>query len=251
MPNKDFGGLRFLAPQGRFKPSLMFTKDHIIAATVCIAVVLVALLLTRNHRLNTFTVRIFAVFITLLEVFKITVSFVYNDLALDSWFPLSYCGLFIFALWMSGFGKGCIKDIGDSFIAYGCTIGGLAFLIFPTTSLMLYPIWHYFSLYSLLFHTLMIFFGIKYLKDEDTFNFRKMLRFSLFIIAFAIPATILNHCFDSNLMNLSQPFNIPIAFVQGLYQTSGLLYSIYVLINFLLIPLVTAFLSRKIKFKSK
>ena len=62
---------------------------------------------------------------------------------IDSWFPLSFCGLFIYALWICGFGKGIIKEAAQCYITCGAFFAGLAFLFIPATSLMSFPIFHY------------------------------------------------------------------------------------------------------------
>lgn len=243
-------GYYVFAPQGRFEPCGMFTFDHIVASIICIILIIVSLTLYKKGLIKvpiSNIIRFCAISLTCLEIIKIAHSFIYGDIYLDAWFPLSYCGLFIFALWMAGFGEKRSKRIGEIFIAYGCPFAGVAFLIFPTTSLMLYPIWHYFSLYSLLFHSLMIFVGIILLFKENRFSKNDFLYYAFFVIVFATPAIVLNTLFNCNLMNLREPYNIPIDVIQLMYTFSEALYTIAVIVVYMLIPLVVAFVSKKIK----
>lgn len=240
----------FFAPQGRYEACGMFTTPHLIAAFTAIALVFVLLMLYKKGlfapEIGKLT-RSLAIIVTILELIKISHSFLYGDLYLDAWFPLSYCGLFIFALWMASFGTNIIGKIGRIFIAYGCPFAGLAFLIFPTTSLMNFPVWHYFSIYSLLFHFLMIYLGVIYLFNEESFGPKTFCCYSLFVIFFAIPAISLNCAFDSNLMNLHEPYNIPIQLIQNLYSFSSVLYTIVVIFLYMLIPIIVAAVFKKFK----
>ncbi|MBE6692739.1 MAG: hypothetical protein E7586_05405 [Ruminococcaceae bacterium] len=247
-------GFYFFAPNGRFEPCGMFTLPHFTAIFICIALISIGLILFhRNHsekRMNVL-LRSSAIVLTVLELLKISHSFIYGDFHLDAWFPLSYCGLFIFAVWMAGFGKNRAKRIGEAYITYGCVIAGVGFLIFPTTSLMSFPIWHYFSLYSLFFHSLMIFTGIIFLHKEKRLNKTTLLYYDSFIFGFSVPAIALNCIFGCNLMNLREPYNIPIEFLQNMYNSIPLLYTCLVMSVYLSIPLIIGGMCGKLKFHGK
>ncbi len=227
----------------------MFSSAHIISASIYfIAAVFLALIFIKkvNSPLRTLY-RTSAVSLTVLETLKIAHSFIYGDYYLDAWFPISYCGLLIFALWFAGFGKSYLKLAGESFIAYGCPIAGIIFLIFPTTSLMSFPIWHYFSLYSLLFHGVMIFLGIIQLSTETKLTLRKYTSYIFFVSSFSIISIILNSIFECNLMNLREPYNVPVELIQNVYSFSVYAYTLMVVTVYILIPLIVGFICNKIK----
>ncbi|MBR5285666.1 MAG: YwaF family protein [Clostridia bacterium] len=253
--NEYYFGYYFYAPQGRFEPCGMFTIEHIVTAIFCLLAVMFALVFLNKKKVaetvNIKIVRFFAVFLTILEVIKITHSFIYGDLHLDAWFPLSYCGLFIYALWMAGYGKGKIKRCGAVFISYGCAFAGLMFLIFPTTSLMLFPIWHYFSIYSLLFHSVMMFIGTRLLITERKFNWATYFYYFIYVLFFAIISITMNYINGCNLMNLREPYNIPIQLLQDIYNTFSPAYTIIGLIIYMLVPLLIAWIFGKFKEKKK
>ena len=50
-----------------------------------------------------------------------------------------YCGIFIYSLWLSGYGKGKWRRMGDSFLAGASMIAGATYLVFPATALTIYP----------------------------------------------------------------------------------------------------------------
>ena len=60
---------------------------------------------------------------------------------------------------LSSFAKGKLKRVGDVFLATGGIIGGIVFMILPTTSLPAYPMLHIVSLHSFLYHGTMVYLG--------------------------------------------------------------------------------------------
>ncbi len=249
MPQDYYLGYYFYAPRGRFEACGMFSSSHIISASICfiVAIVSAVLFIKKSNISLRILYKISAVLLTLLEVIKIAHSFIYGDYYLDAWFPISYCGLLIFALWFAGFGKSFLKTAGEAFIAYGCPIAGIIFLIFPTTSLMSFPIWHYFSLYSLLFHGVMIFLGIVQLNKESRLSINNYASYICFVALFSIISIILNSIFNCNLMNLREPYNIPVELIQNVYSFSKHAYTLMVVTVYILIPLIVGFLANKIK----
>ncbi len=242
MPSDYYIGYYFFAPEGRFKPCGMFTKSHIFALLICVSVIILSLTLTKN-RMNGISVSRFtkslAVILTVLEAIKISHSFLNGNTRLDAWFPLSFCGLFILALYMSGFGKSWIRQMGDVYIAFGAPVAGLTFLISPSTSLMNFPVWHYLSLYSLGYHSLMIFTGVVYLKNGLKLNKKSYSHYFKFFAVFSATAIVLNAVFGSNLMILRKPYNIPVAFIQQIYMESPIIYTFFAISIYLILPLVT------------
>lgn len=253
--NGYYFGYYFYSPQGRFEPCGMFTASHITTAFLCLAVVISMLLIFCKRPFDEFhkqrLSRKMAILLTVLEIIKITHSFIFGDYHLDAWFPLSYCGLFIFALWMAGYGKGRIKRAGEVFIAYGCAFAGVCFLIFPTTSLMLFPIWHYFSVYSMFFHTAMIYVSVRFLLKEPIFTKNTYLYYIGFVALFAFISIVMNCIFGCNLMNLREPFNIPIQVLQDIYNSFQPAYTAIGMIIYMLVPLITAAVFGKFSLKSK
>ena len=145
--------------------------------------------------------------------------------------------MFIYALWLSGYGKGVFKKLGDAFIIMGALLGGIGFLIFPTTSLMRYPIWHYLCLYSLFFHTAMIYLSFMYLKQQKTLVNRKTyVYFSVYFMIGAMISIILNVLFGSNIMLLREPFNVPFAFVHEIQKHSQVAYTLLAMLAYLVGP---------------
>lgn len=218
----------------------MFTAPHLISLFLCLAAVCVALYFSRNISKENITkvTRIFAYVFTVLEFIKIIYKFSYGYTEqLDFWLPLSFCSLFIYALWLSGYGRGLAKKLGDAFIVGGCFTGGFTFLIIPATSLMDYPIYHFLSMHSMLFHSCMVFMSLIYIKQEIMRVTLKNYRYFFgFVGSACVLAIILNLIFDSNLMIMRNPVNIPIDFVNKVAEACPPVFTVCAFIVYTVIP---------------
>lgn len=245
---------RFFAPRGQYPPCEMFTLTHFIVLAICLIGVGFAIYFTRYIKKDQilFITRLFAIVLTFLEIVKIVYNFYYECFALDFWVPLSFCSLFIYALWMSGFGKGIIKKTGETFIACGCSVAGLSFLIMPSTSLTEVPMFHFLSCYSMLYHSLMLFFGLLYLSKKIVIVSRASFKyFSVYVIIAGIVSIILNSIFDANLMFLARPYHIPIWFLEPLSKNIPILYSALILFVCILAPYFISYGLSKLFSKEK
>lgn len=241
----------FWAPRKAFDPVGMFTQGHMFLLLICLGILGILLYTTKNITKSTIVkiTKILAVVMVTLEGIKICYSFYWGYTWLSAWVPIAYCSIFIYALLLRGYGKGRLKEMGEAFLAGGCIIGGTAFLLFPSTSLMMYPVFHYQCLYSMFFHTLMIYMGIMYIwKMDFKFNKNGYKGYAKLYLFFAIIAIILNTLYESNLMLLRDPFNIPVPFVHKLVMDSPWIYTIFVFLVYLFGPYwVTAYFSNLIK----
>ncbi len=244
---------QFWAPRKAYKPCGMFTYGHIILLLPCIALLNGLLHISKkitSQRILVIT-KVLAVLLTILEGIKIYFNFYWGYTWLNAWFPISYCSIFIYALWLSGFGKGKWKKAGDAFVAGGGIIGGIAFLLFPSTSLVIYPVGHYLCLYSMIFHTLMVYMGIIYIcKLNIKLDKSLYMKYVAIYLFFAIFAIVFNTNFGSNLMMLREPANIPIPFLHELYSSTPWGYTAIVFLAYLFGPYgVTSYISKLIQKK--
>lgn len=172
---------------------------------------------------------------------------------INTWLPISFCSIFIYALWLSGYGKGKWKETAEAFIAGVSIVAGATCLLFPSTSLTIYPTWHYLCMYSMLFHTLMVYMGILYLfKLEIKLEKSKFNKFTKIYCFFAVIAIYLNTFYGSNLMLLKKPFKIPVPFLHELFASEPWLYTIVVFLVYLYVPYyITVYLNKFINEKRK
>lgn len=244
--------MMFFAPLDQYPPAGMFKVPHFVAIVICFTIVGGCLFLSRNMSWENVMklVKSLAIIITVFELIKISYNFYFGYTWLDAWFPLSYCSLFIYALWFSGYGKGHIKRLGDSYMIVGALLGGVGFLLLPTTSLMRYPIWHYLCIYSLFFHMMMIYVGIMYLKHYKIHRLM-YLYFSVYFLVAAGISIGLNVAFDSNIMILRDPFNVPFAFIHEIKAYNQVAYTMLAMIAYLVAPAIFSIVvSKYLKSKS-
>lgn len=233
----------FFAPLDAYQPAGMFTASHLISLIICLGILYYAW--KRSKQLSWESVikrtRLIAIVVTTLEIVKIAYNFYYGYTWLDAWFPLSFCSLFIYATWFSGYGKGILKKVGDAYIVMGCILGGFVFLLLPTTSLMRYPVWHFLCIYSLLFHVLMCYLGMLYISHKKvSLNKNTYFYFSSYFLIVAIICISINHFSGSNLMLLREPFNVPLVFVHQIKAQSPVLYTILATLTYLIGPALFA-----------
>ena len=219
-----------------YPPAGMFSVEHFIALFISLIFIGVALYLCRKitvDKLRLLT-KIVAITITTLECVKIGYNFAYGYTWPDAWVPLAFCSLFIYSSWLAGFGKGIFEKLGKSFLICGCPTAGLLFLICPTTSLQMNPIYHYLCIYSMLFHSAMVWLGILHiLRAEELSIGKTFMHYAIFCAFFALLAIILNSTQGCNMMFLREPFNIPLEFITQIYKTSQILYTILIFIAYL------------------
>lgn len=157
---------KFFCKENEYEPVGMFSVGHMV--TLIIFLLIVAFCAYKCRKIGKdkaiFLTKIIAIVVTVLEIIKITIAFINGEGdKLDHWVPLYFCSMFIYAAWLAGYAKGKIADLGRAFVGTGGIIAGLSFLIFPTTSFTMYPLFHYFCMYSMVYHSLMVFLGITYL----------------------------------------------------------------------------------------
>lgn len=233
---------QFWAPKNMYEYCGMFSLGHMVLFLISIFLLIILLFISKNitvHDVEILT-KIMAVIITILEGMKIYFNLYWGYKNINSWLPISYCSIFIYALWLSAYGKEKLKEIGDSFITGCSVVAGGAYLLFPSTSLTVYPVWHFLCIYSMFFHTMMVYFGMIYIKNEiiklDITGFKKYIKIFLF---FSIIAIFLNESFGTNFMLLSRPFKIPVPVIHKLYNLYPRIYTILVFVIYLFVPYFT------------
>ena len=218
----------------------MFTLPHIISLIICLIIVGLAIYFSRKLNENKIKLitKIMAYVFTIWEIAKIIFKFIIDDAKyLDHWVPLYFCSLFIVALWLCAYGKGRVYKLGESFIIGGCIVGGFAFLVVPATSLMDYPVYHFLSIHSMVYHSSMLYIGILYIwRKKFKLDLSAFINYSVFVGFFGVLSIILNLILDQNFMILTRPVNIPIEFLNVIAKNVPWLYTVGALMLYIAIP---------------
>lgn len=228
----------FFAKAGEYEPCGIFTVQHFELIIITILGIIFALKNT-VHKTKEEVKQIIkrcTIVMWILEVIMITFKLCTGDVRnFNNYVPLYYCSLLLYAGLLSSFGKGKIERIGNVFLATGGIIGGLVFIILPTTSLPSYPMLHMVSLHSFFFHGTMIYLGLLIdITHYIELNLSDIKYFATLVGGICVLAYIINKKFGSNLMFISQ--NFPGMPIEIIYNATGRFYTLVMSIAQMTLP---------------
>lgn len=200
----------FLSLHGQCRPSGMRSVGHWLLLISTIAAIVIALnhtLLLSVARLRRL-IRSTAVIMWLLEGTKIAFKLGREkERSPDTWMPLYFCSVALYASLLSGFAGGALQRVGDVFLATGGLCAGVCFLAYPSSSLLLYPAWHFCSLHSFLYHGWMVYLGVLVSRSGlVSVELADFPAYFLFCLCFCLLAQAVNRRSGANLMFLCRPF---------------------------------------------
>ncbi len=145
----------------------------------------------------------------ILEIIKIIYRFLTGfAMNLNTWLPLYFCSITLYAVVASCSKNPLLRHIGDVFITTGGLCGGICFLFYPSSSLLLFPTLHYLSIHSFLYHGTMVYLGILLSRSGTVNLVRSDYKYYMAYTGFfCLLALIFNHMFGLNMMFLSQPMH--------------------------------------------
>lgn len=200
----------FFAKLGEYEPCGIFSFKHIILLLITVLSIKVAIQKTNLKDLSQIKrkIRNVTIMVWVLEIIKIIFNLLSgNANNINTYIPLYYCSILLYAGIFSSIGKGIIKKIGDIFLATGAIVGGTVFLILPTTSITMYPAFHYISIQSFIYHGAMIYLGIIVNKSNYiAIKNKDIIYYAGLIITICVIAYVVNCIFGSNLMFISKDF---------------------------------------------
>ena len=224
----------------------LYNLKHLIVIIVIIIILILSVKITKikNEEDITKIIKKLTIIVWILEIIKIIFNLIIGNINnVNTYVPLYYCSILLYAGILSGFAKGKLKKIGDVFLATGSLFAGIAFLISPGTSLGIYPLFHFISFQSLFHHSVMIYLGIiinKYnyinLKISD-FKY-----YAVLILLICILAYIVNINFNGNLMFINEGFG----FFNVIYNNFPNIYSVIMIIGQMTIPFFIVLFLNKI-----
>ena len=151
-----------------------------------------------------------AIVVSVVEALKITLR-IAKEGGPDTWIPLYYCSLFIYAIWMTRSKKEWLSRMGYSYITMGGILAACLFTLYPSTSLAIYPALHPASIHSLLYHWLMAFVGILILwKKQYEPKKQDALNYFIFLFIACVIGYFVNEWVHSNCMFLHHAFKLPV-----------------------------------------
>lgn len=238
----------FFAKPGEYEATGLYSIGHLILLVLTLIGIFVALKFTKHKRGQEVTkiIKNVTIFMWILEIIKIVFNLVVGNASNpNTYIPLYFCSIILYAGILSGFCKGTLKRIGDVFIATGSVIAGICFVIVPNTSLSTYPMFHYISLQSFILHGAMIYLGIlvnitKYIEVKA----KDIIYYAGIMIFISIIALIFNNIYECNLMFISYDF--PGTPIHILYNLTGIWFTFWMIILQATVPFYFVFMILKL-----
>ena len=223
---------------GKYEPCGLFTIDHLKLIIITIIGIIIGLKKTVNKTKEEVKsiIKRCTVLVWNLEVIIIAFKLYTGDIRnVNNYVPLYFCSLLLYAGALASFSKGKLKRMGEVFLATGGIIGGLVFIIVPTTSLPTYPMWHIVSLHSFLYHGIMVYLGLLInITHYIEIKLSDIKYYTTLVGSICILAYIINNIFDSNLMFISK--NFPGTPIEIIYKFTGLLYTLVASVGQMTLP---------------
>ncbi len=223
---------------GEYEPCGIFTIDHFKLIVVTLFGIIIALKKTIHSTKEEVKkiIKKCTILVWIFEIIIISFKLCTGDIKnVGNYVPLYYCSLLLYAGALASFAKGKLQRIGEVFLATGGIIGGFTFIIFPTTSLPTYPMWHIVSLHSFLYHGIMVYLGILInITNYITLQLNDIKYYAFLVFIVCILAYTINNIFDSNLMFISKDF--PGTPIEILYRATGPFYTIIAIIAQMTLP---------------
>ncbi len=218
------------AKEGKYDAAGMYSLGHLILFITFVAVAIAVFFYLKNKekRVVLLSLRIFTYVFTALELFKIIwniAMYGVSSEAMKHYIPLYYCSLYIYALWGITHGRGKIQRASYAWLVWGGIIAGIAFLSYPSSSLLLYPAYHFLSIYSIMFHTFLVLTGILIVyHNVYRFKLNDFLYYFVFSLIFMVVAVVVNKTLSLNMMFLEFPIDIGI--LEIIYDYSSVIFQI-------------------------
>lgn len=238
----------FFAKPGEYEPCQMYSTGHMILLTITLIVVMMLIQFTKNSDKNRVKkiIKNTTILLWTMEIIKI----IFN-LAIGHWnnpnhyIPLYYCSIILYAGLFSAYGKGLFKKIGDIFISTGAIIGGAFFLSTPNTSLTMYPMFHYISIQSFVFHGAMVYLGILVnITGYVDLKLKDIRYYAVLITIMSGISYVVNNILDTNFMFISQ--NFPNTPVEAIFNWAGKYFTIVMCLLQIILPFLIIYTINKL-----
>lgn len=234
----------FFSKPGMYSPCGMYSIGHIILFTITFISIILLLQVTKKSNKDTVKkiIKIATVSLWILEIIKITFNLIIGNIRNPNhYIPLYYCSLILYAGLLSSFAKGNLKKIGDVFISTGAIVGGTFFLCCPNTSLTMYPMFHYISIQSFIFHGTMVYLGILVnITDYVDLKITDIKYYAILVSIASFISYIINGILGTNFMFISK--NFPNTPVDILYRATGKFFTSVMILIQILCPFYVMYL---------
>lgn len=215
----------FFAPRNKETALGMYSTLYFVALAVCIVLIIIVLIISRkmNKKQVHNTISIIGVFLWITEIIKMIFTGVTYGINKVDFIPLYFCSMFMYACVLVMFKNKNLKNTGLSFMFFGGIIGAIVFFCYPDACVPNYPLFHYMTLRTFIYHSLMIYTGfLIVLTGFYKPDIKHFLHYSIALVITFFCAYIINRIFDKNLMYIMKPLKFSIS--QNVYDLCPNLY---------------------------
>ena len=232
----------FFGPRDPQSALGMYSSTYFIALFICMAATATALIFSRKMRKETVKKVVIGVgiFLWLTEFGKMLFVGLTYGIKEVEFFPLYFCSMFMYASVLTCFKNKTLQTTANAFMFFGGIVGAVTFFCFPTAVIPYYPLFHYMTLRTLVYHSLMIYVGILIvMTGYYQPKLKHFKEYAIFLwITFSL-AYIFNRLQGTNLMYISEPLNI--GFVKAVYAVIPRAYPFIVALIQLVVPFFLSF----------
>ena len=216
----------------------MYSAGHILFLLVIALFIAVGLFFSKNiseKGLKKQTLS-FAIVLWVLEIIKIGYNHLNGYFGWDQWVPLAFCSLMLYALWFAILKNPMLHKMGSAWIIVGGTLGGLCYLIYPSTSLTEVQALHFLAFHGMGYHGVLLYLGILYFIHSDFEVTLKNFKYYAYFLGVFFPLTIiLDYAFKVNLMFFREAYNLP-KFVAAVAEWNLPIYTLIVILFYSVLP---------------
>ena len=226
----------------------LFSLQHLFYLIIAITLIISTLLITKKQNNETILkyIKVISIAVLVLEILKIIWNLTLRlDVTYEDYVPLYLCSFFIYFSLIFSFTKkdSKINYISKLFLFYTGFAGGIAFVLFPTTALLVFPFLHVLSFHSLIYHVLMVIVSVwmlRFLKPD----FKDFKYYASVLFVIEVVLIIVNLILGSNFMMLNKPFEIFI--LEWIYSFMPIIYPFIIAVGQILLTFVVPFYISKI-----
>lgn len=230
--------MNFFAPADSSTALGMYSSGYFITLFIVLCIITIALIRLKNLEHKKVEQIIFGIglFCLITEIIKMVFTGITYGIENVEWIPLYFCSCFIFTTFMALSKNALIRRTGECFLFYGGLIGSCAFFCYPSACIPVYPLFHFMTIRTFIYHGSMLFISLLvietgYFVPEVKKDF---IKYSIFLGIVSILAYTSNCLFHKNFMYMSEPLAISIS--MGLYNLVPHLYPFIFMILQLVVP---------------
>lgn len=226
---------------GTYSPCGLFNLSHIIASVICFALVLIAVYLVKdlNHQKQCLINNVLSAFVGVMLITDFIYNIVNKGFIIESILPFGVVMAFVLAMICSNAKCKMVKEASLIFMGFVGVSFGAVLLFVPVSSFANFPLFHFKSLFDLIYYSIMLYSGIMVFASKQVeLNLKNFKLAMLLVLDLLIDCLTLSLIFNTNFMFLITPSGLHIGCLNSLYLFSESLYTLTMFAVYLALPAI-------------